>query len=91
MPRIVGYTADADIYCPDCTDAKYGPDITARRDSESNRVHPVWNDSEWDTPQHCHTCGAFLLVRLTDDGCQYVREQGPNVPEEWRAAYPEAF
>ena len=91
MPQMVGFTADADIYCPMCAAQRYGPDTPERRDHEGNGVHAVFSDSEWDTPQHCRACGRFLPVRLTRDGYDYVREQGLRVPAEWRKAYPEAF
>jgi hypothetical protein len=91
MPRVVGFTADANLYCPACAERRYGPDSQARRDHEGNGVHAVFSDSEWDCPQHCAACGRFIPVRLTRDGYDYLREQGPRVPEEWRRAYPEAF
>ena len=91
MSQVAGFTADADIYCPECAARLYGPDTPARRDREGNGVHAVFADSEWDTPQHCHACSRFLPVRLSRAGHDYVREQGPQVPEEWRRAYPAAF
>lgn len=91
MSLVVGFTANADIYCPECAARLYGPDTPARRDREGNGVHAVFSDSVWDAPQHCGACGRFLPVRLTRAGLDYVREQGPGVPAEWRAAYPRAF
>ena len=92
MPRVVGFTADAAVYCSDCAEKRYGPDAPARLDREGNRVHAVFSDSEWDSPQHCGACGRFLPVRLSAVGHNYVREQGQQgVPAEWRRFYPEAF
>lgn len=87
MSSLVAFTADADIYCLACAEARYGPDSGTRRDSEGNAVQPVFSDSEWDAPQHCTRCGLFIPVRLTGAGYDYVREQGANIPTEWRAEY----
>ena len=91
MPRIVGFTADANIHCPACAERHYGPDAPQRRDREGNAVHPVFDDSEWDSPQHCAARGRFIPVRLTRDGYDYICQQGRRVPAEWSRAYPEAF
>lgn len=50
-------------------------------------MYPVFSDTEWDSPQHCAECGRFLPVRLTRAGYDYLHEQGPAIPEEWRQAY----
>jgi len=91
MADFVAFAADADLYCPTCAERLYGPDRPGRRDRGGNAVHPVFADSEWDSPRHCAACGRFLHVRLTRAGYEYIREQGRRVPEEWRRAYPEAF
>jgi hypothetical protein len=89
--RVIGFTADAAVYCPECAVKRYGPDRKERRDNEGNLVRPVFADDEWDSPQHCAVCGQFIRVRLTRDGLEYVREREPFVPEEWRRAYLETF
>ncbi len=40
--QVVGYTADADMWCPDCATAKYGD--PPETDREGNLVHPVFAD-----------------------------------------------
>lgn len=67
--RVVGYTANADTWCPWCV--PYDPD---GKDGEGNPVYPIFSDSEWDYPVHCRGCGAFLKTRLTAEGENYVRE-----------------
>jgi len=89
----VAFTADADIWCPDCAAEKYGPDKQTppyRLDDEGNEVHAVFSGSdEADTPQHCAGCGAFLENDLTPDGARYVADADPAGPHtrEWQDFY----
>ena len=96
---VLGYTADADTYCPTCTFKRYGPEPEGCpgcnhhrwEDSEGNLIGVIFADSEWDTPIHCSDCGAFIPVQLTSDGREYVREQaalGP-IPHDWWEQYGE--
>lgn len=57
--EIVGWSADADLWCNDCAHRAYGvsPDSAAvERDSEGNEVSPVFLDqaSSQDTCGQCH-------------------------------------
>lgn len=70
---IIGYTADADIYCPPCARDIYGAGISTGigiKDREGNLVAPVFADSEWDYPVSCGKCHQFIEARLTKDGIQ---------------------
>ena len=76
---VLGYTADADVYCPTCADRRYGPQpevLTAEewQDDEGNEIGVIFADSEWDSPQHCSDCQVFLPVALTQEGYDYVRD-----------------
>lgn len=57
--NIIGFTADADFWCPDCASAVYGPDIWDDQievlDSEQNPIHPVFALDE--EPDGGWTCG----------------------------------
>lgn len=87
----VAFTGDADIWCPDCAQEKYGPDRQdgSRLDSEGNEVHAVFSGYESDTPDHCAGCGAFLENDLTPDGVRYVFESSLHnaVSREWHDFY----
>jgi quinol monooxygenase YgiN len=79
---VIGYAADADVFCEDCTRAYYGAlpqntgkDIEDWRDEEGNNIAPVFEDDESDSPTHCGDCGRFLGGSLTTDGEDYVIEQ----------------
>src|SRR5438874_13380413 len=66
--RIVGYTYDAAIHCPDCTIKQFGDQQFLKDgsdppvyDSEGNEVHVLFDtDEAGDTPDHCDDCGAFI-------------------------------
>ncbi len=61
---ILGYTADADIYCPDCAERRYGPDREGRLDREGNEVRPIFasDSSEWsESGAYCGDCGRELV------------------------------
>ena len=59
--EIVGYTADADIWCGECAERVYGPDKDddSRTDSEGNPVHPLFASDEWES-EACGCCGCRL-------------------------------
>lgn len=86
--RVIGYAADADIWCPQCL-----PYDTDGTDSEGNEVQPVFEDEEVDSPLHCCKCGAFLGGVLTAEGEAYVREAvksgkgNPEVLRQWKEHY----
>lgn len=72
---VVGYTADADTYCVDCTKEIYGDDkkgADPKYDHEGNLVHPIFADSETDTPSSCASCGVYIKESLTSDGVEYA-------------------
>ncbi len=54
--EVLGYTADADTYCPKCAEEIY-PTGT---DKEGNEVYPIFADNEWGTPIYCAACGEFI-------------------------------
>ena len=72
MPRIIAYTYDADVHCPDCADAAYAAGWLVRSgrhgeydghglpmsliDSEGNPVHPVFSTDEHEFT-NCSDCG----------------------------------
>lgn len=69
---VVGYTGDADVYCPPCATATYG-DLTdiARPayypfqdvlDGEGNDVQPVFAGDEFDDQPYCCVCHTQLDV-----------------------------
>lgn len=62
---IIGWTADADVWCDSCATDAYGPEPETqdRRDYEGNPVHPIFADNESDlladtdrvSCNRCHT------------------------------------
>lgn len=66
--EIVGYTADADVWCVSCAESAYGSDSVDRQDGEGNLVHPIFVSElgQWqchcgmgdvDSGPHCNRCG----------------------------------
>jgi hypothetical protein len=48
---VIGYTADADIWCPACAEEVYGPLTEDTEDREGNLIYPIFAVGEWkDTP-----------------------------------------
>ena len=66
--EVVGYTADAEAWCPACAVARYGPahPIHERRDREVIAMHPVFAGDEWEYRPRCGACGAAIPVRVVD-------------------------
>jgi len=63
---IIAYSADADIYCPDCAETLYpsceidDPDNRAE-DGEGNEVHPIFaGDMEFESGIACCECGVEI-------------------------------
>ena len=54
--EVIGYTADADIWCPTCAQEAYSPLSTDTEDHEGNLVHPIFAVEEWDYPPVCNRC-----------------------------------
>lgn len=54
--EVVGYTADADVWCPDCL-----PYDTDGRDSEGNDVHPIFAGDEKADEEYCNACRCKLI------------------------------
>jgi hypothetical protein len=72
---IVGYVADANTWCVDCTKEKYGDDklgAEPKFDSAHNVVAPIFADSESDTPSSCANCGVYIDENLTSEGVEYA-------------------
>lgn len=67
------FVADADCWCEDCANKKYGSTGAGTIDNEGNELGAAFGD-ESDTPQHCADCGCFLENSLTPDGYAYVAE-----------------
>lgn len=73
---VVGYTADADVYCPLCASTIYGDGISGEngiKDHEGNLVAPVFAEAEFDYPVSCGKCHVFIDTNLTNIGimCAY--------------------
>ena len=59
-PAVVGYTADAAIWCPSCAQLIYGEDGPIRCDSEGNDVHPVFASDELTPGEVCTRCSEVI-------------------------------
>lgn len=70
--EVVGFTADAEVWCRDCAARAYGPGVLTDAtvsDREGNTVHPIFVSElvdwacecggEGDGP-HCNSCHADL-------------------------------
>ena len=65
------YTYGADIYCIEC--------LPEGVDPNSDEVHPIFADSEWDYWPSCCNCGAVHdYVSLTPEGREYESEFCPH-------------
>ena len=58
---IIGYTADADIWCPACAERVYGPLTDESEDHEGNPVHPIFAIDEWEYAPTCTSCREALI------------------------------
>ncbi|MCE5255007.1 MAG: hypothetical protein LLG45_12525 [Actinomycetia bacterium] len=58
--EVIGYAADADIWCPACAREAYGPLTDQSEDHEGNLIHPIFACDEWDYPLVCHCCHEAL-------------------------------
>lgn len=56
---VIGYAADADVWCVDCAEKRYGR-LMGRTDDEGNDVHPIFASDDADGPQVCAGCGEEL-------------------------------
>lgn len=70
--NVVAFTGDADIWCPECAEERYGPDSLERKDYEGNRMHAVLPTKEEDAPRYCGDCGRLVVTALTQEGHAYV-------------------
>ena len=68
--RVTGFTFEAALYCYDCTQLRFGPprkpvspwlDVT---DSESNPVHPVFENTEFEYRPACNSCGEPIIANF---------------------------
>lgn len=88
--EVVGYSYNADTFCPDCT-IEYiriiDPSITSEGiskilqgevefpDNEGNPIHPIFGTQEaGDTPDHCGDCGEFIDTSWSGDTVDYAVE-----------------
>lgn len=81
MLGVIGYTADAAVWCLACAEKRYGVLRSGGhrvQDGEGNIVQPLFHGYESDTPDHCTACGILIPSNLTNDGMQYVREAVAN-------------
>lgn len=73
----VGYTFEADIYCPDCTAERFPPcddheEIACSLcnpdevDDEGNPIHAVFEWDESDYEEHCGSCGEIIPTTLIE-------------------------
>lgn len=79
---IVGYTADADLWCPACATATYAPDGAAEvpedaEDGEGNLVHPIFASDELEPGDRCGACHEYLA------GAEPDEPDEPEAPDEW--------
>ena len=63
---VVGYTADADIWCAGCLRSCYGYDALedGKRDHEGNPIGAIFADSEWNYLLHCTRCREPIEIRV---------------------------
>jgi len=54
--RIIGYTADADTWCPTCATRNYGANLETATDDEGNEVYPIFDTDEVASYWVCHSC-----------------------------------
>jgi len=60
--EVIGYTADADIWCPECALEAYGSlGRDTDLDYEGNPIHPIFACDEWDYPPVCNCCCGSLI------------------------------
>jgi hypothetical protein len=87
--KVVGYSYDAALHCPDCT-KKYAFTIQAMTedfwtlfengdaaiiDSEHNELHAIFStDEAGDTPDHCDDCGAFIDTSWHSSTMEYAED-----------------
>ena len=69
---IIGYTADADTYCPSCAIHHYTrfDDVIYKDtlDREGNPVSPIFGDAETDNPITCALCHEPIVTRIIHYG-----------------------
>jgi hypothetical protein len=55
--EVVGFTADADTWCPSCAETTYGPDSASPIDSKGDPVRPIFLDEvDSQKPRACNLC-----------------------------------
>lgn len=77
----VGYTYDADTYCPGCALERFGQDENGwipedAVDGENNPVGAIapWNEAG-DTPTHCAECGALINDSWNESTMNYAFDE----------------
>ena len=75
---IVGYSADADVWCPECAKHTYADqplnesgDLSEEAfDHEGNPIHPIFSTDSPEVDECCNKCGELVnrgLYRDQDD------------------------
>ena len=59
--EVIGYTADADIWCPQCAWEVYGALTRDTKDHEGNPICSIFACEEWDDAPVCNCCREPLL------------------------------
>ena len=59
--EVIGYAADAAVWCVDCAGETYGPLDPDTEDQEGNVVHPIFACDEWEEAPVCNMCREPLL------------------------------
>ena len=65
--EVIGYTYDADHWCPDCLQ-KEGVDLS------DDEVGVIFTYADCDYPMHCGVCGEFLGGSITADGIEELKK-----------------
>lgn len=77
MSNPIGYSFNADTYCPACSEIELGqdPDSEDLEDGEGNPIHPIMGwDEAGDTPTHCGRCHAFIDDSWSGETVNYAIE-----------------
>ena len=59
--EVVGYVADATVWCVSCARRIYAPLTESSLDAEGNFVHPIFACDEWEEVPVCNCCHEPLI------------------------------
>jgi hypothetical protein len=94
--NVIGYTADAAMWCPDCAEREYPgctDGDTVVEDGEGNEVHPSFaGDEAGDGGDYCGSCGECIREPAEQEGNEEDEDEAEPVClcEECRDALVEA-